>query len=166
MIWLENIVVWRSHLLFVRRESGHMTEDEYLGKIWIKCEHAKKFLKNGRCQNIQTNTCKNEAGKPVFMRVPRGYCRNRRSPFRALKQTRDKLIISFQFVEIEGARLGRWNTLWRSDRNVPEHRRNRRSPFRALKQFVPFWLSACALVEIEGARLGRWNIDSWSSFNV
>ena len=35
-------------------------------------------------QNIQTNTCKNESVKPVFMRLPKGYCRNDISPLRAL----------------------------------------------------------------------------------
>ena len=33
---------------------------------------------------IVTNTCKNEAGKPVFSRGFRGYRRNEVSPFRAL----------------------------------------------------------------------------------
>ena len=39
-------------------------------------------------QNSLTNTCKNEAGKPVFSRGFRGYRRNEVSPFRALTHTR------------------------------------------------------------------------------
>ena len=35
-------------------------------------------------QNCQTNTCKNEPAKPVFMRVPRGYRRNEKSPFKGI----------------------------------------------------------------------------------
>ena len=31
-------------------------------------------------QNCQTNTCKNESAKPMFMRVPRGYRRNEKEP--------------------------------------------------------------------------------------
>ena len=42
------------------------------------------MAENGCFQNSLTNTCKNEAGKPVFSRGFRGYRRNEVSPFRAL----------------------------------------------------------------------------------
>ena len=41
-------------------------------------------MENACYQNILTNTCKNEPGKPVFIRGSRGYCRNEISPLRAL----------------------------------------------------------------------------------
>ena len=107
---------------------------KYTAKIWTKCEHAKKLPKNSCFQNIQTNTCKNEPGKPVFMRVPRGGCRNGRSPFRALKHKYKTSSHSLPMVEMEEARLGRWNIHfllfnWKSCL----FSRNGRSPVRALK---------------------------------
>ena len=54
-------------------------------KIGTNCKQAKKEEKNTCFQNIQTNACKNEAGKPLFLRVPGGYCVNEESPFRALR---------------------------------------------------------------------------------
>ena len=63
--------------------------------------------KNGCFQNSLTNTCKNEAGKPVFTRVSRGYCRNEVSPFRALTLVNEKTCFRFEAtVEMKLARLG------------------------------------------------------------
>ena len=53
-------------------------------KIWTNCKQARKMRENVCFQNIQTNTCKNESVKPVFMRLPKGYRRNGISPLRAL----------------------------------------------------------------------------------
>ena len=62
-----------------------MWDGKYV-KIGTNCKQAKKEEKNTCFQNIQTNACKNEAGKPLFLRVPGGYCVNEESPFRALRQ--------------------------------------------------------------------------------
>ena len=134
-------------------------EPKCAGKIWTKYEHAKKLSKNGYYQNIQTNTCKNEAGKPVFMRVPKGYRRNGRSPFRALTLFCHVFFLLFRvysrndrspfralkprtlslqflevFVEMTEARLGRWNKKTLTVDTTSVSCRNDRSPFRALKQ--------------------------------
>ena len=88
--------------------------------------------KNGCFQNSLTNTCKNEAGKPVFTRVSRGYCRNEVSPFRALTH--------------QG----------RSRASTPGRRRNEVSPFRALtpeSSLIPACQSS--LVEMKLARSGH-----------
>ena len=53
------------------------------------------MAENGCFQNSLTNTCKNEAGKPVFSRGFRGYRRNEVSPFRALTQIDDVEIESY-----------------------------------------------------------------------
>ena len=51
-------------------------------------------------QNCQTNTCKNEPAKPVFMRVSRGYRRNEKSPFKGIDtyfaQTREYLDVEMR----------------------------------------------------------------------
>ncbi len=57
-------------------------------------------------QNCQTNTCKNESVKPVFMRVPRGYRRNEKEPAKGV----DTRLISFApvfgaFVEMKKSPL-------------------------------------------------------------
>ena len=62
--------------------------------------------KNGCFQNSLTNTCKNEAGKPVFTRVSRGYCRNEVSPFRALTLIWGQVVLNNNLVEMKLARLG------------------------------------------------------------
>ena len=52
-------------------------------------------------QNCQTNTCKNEPAKPVFMRVSRGYRRNEKSPLRALTHCNILLFLSFSMMNVE-----------------------------------------------------------------
>ncbi len=59
-------------------------------------------------QNCQTNTCKNEPAKPVFMRVPRGYRRNEKSPFKGIDTSKLLSTVEiFERVEMRRARLGR-----------------------------------------------------------
>ena len=88
--------VWEAFpFLSVNHESSRTRDDNYIEKIWTKCEHAKKLPKNGCYQKIQINTCKNRAGKPVFMRGFRGYRRNGESPFRALTPISNILLFHF-----------------------------------------------------------------------
>ena len=172
--------------LTAERESSCMREDNYMGKIWTKCEHAKKLPKNGYYQKIQTNTCKNGAGKPVFTRGSRGYrrnerspfralthsarihhrysclCRNERSPFRALThQLHHWYIYRFYPVEMKEARLGRWHLSsdWASS-TITMVRRNERSPFRALTHGLKVLKLLFGFVEMKEARLGRWHNNS------
>ena len=49
-----------------------------------RCKYEQIMNMPKNFQNSLTNTCKNEAGKPVFSRGFRGYRRNEVSPFRAL----------------------------------------------------------------------------------
>ena len=148
--------------LTAERESSCMREDNYMGKIWTKCEHAKKLPKNGYYQKIQTNTCKNGAGKPVFTRGSRGYRRNERSPFRALThQLHHWYIYRFYPVEMKEARLGRWHLSsdWASS-TITMVRRNERSPFRALTHGLKVLKLLFGFVEMKEARLGRWHNNS------
>ena len=94
--------------------------------------HAEKCWGNGYYQNIQTNTCKNRSGKPVFMRGSGGYRRNERGPFRALTR------------------------FWVSDCQREPKSRNERGPFRALTHSsVIFFDSYNCFVEMREARLGH-----------
>ena len=144
--------------LSAKRESSRKREDNHIRKIWTKCEHAKKLSENGYYQNVQTNTCKNRAGKPVFMRGFKGYRRNGKSPFRALTLKFFTFFArDFIEVEMEKARLGRWHWLFTAYESFM-HRRNGKSPFRAL---TPFFRKKYEMthnkVEMEKARLGRWH---------
>ena len=72
------------------------------------------------------------AGKPEFMRLAGGHCRNGKSPFRAL-------------------------THGRSHEGTPHRgrRRNGKSPFRALTLDIFSSIIRLSSVEMERARLGR-----------
>ena len=98
-------------------------------------------MKNACCQNILINTCKNEPGKPVFIRVSRGYCRNEISPLRALTPF---------FMPLHSA--------------THDSSRNEISPLRALTQHIYFGLKwKLFRVEMKSARLGHWHHSRASS---
>ena len=53
-------------------------------QIWTNCELPKNTLQKRFFQNILKNSCKNWLAKPLFMRVPRGKCRNEGRPFQGI----------------------------------------------------------------------------------
>ena len=61
----------------------------------------KKTMKKAYYQNSQTNTCKNEAWKPLFIRGLRGYCENEKSPCRALTLVNLSALVVVIFCENE-----------------------------------------------------------------
>ena len=103
-------------------------------QIWTNCKHAKKCWKNSWYQNILINTCKNEPGKPVFMRGSEGYSGNEESPFRALTH------VPVKHQTFVFATCG-----------------NEESPFRALTPRSTAYSLVLWSVEMKRARLGRWH---------
>lgn len=63
-------------------------------------------MKKACYQNSQTNTCKNEAWKPLFIRDLRGYCENEKSPCRALTPSSFLFIIQLSLRENEKSPVG------------------------------------------------------------
>lgn len=72
---------------FRRRENALYLKWEQTNRIWRNCELPKNTLQKHFFQNIQKNFCKNGPAKPLFMRVPRGKCRNEGRPFQGIDTT-------------------------------------------------------------------------------
>ena len=74
------------------------------GRIWTNCEHAKNDLQKYLFQNILENTCKNEPGNPLFMRISRGKCRNAGRPFQGIAT---RLLLMWASIPRTGRNAGR-----------------------------------------------------------